>query len=218
VTVAEVERIGSPDISTGAARSAYVEYRRALHVERDPKVRGEMGAAMRGYHAISKGQQVIDVEKAMKTAGLQPDTYFPRLAICRADATWGHVHLRDNGSAVFCVNQPYTDWRRIPKDQKVTFGPGTFTPMPRRRWLTEAERAGGRVFPMEAGKALVPMVPPQARLTYSARNYHVLWDAVWEPEPPKDPFLLKHLGGALYAIVHHWDLTPIEQAVMRGRL
>jgi hypothetical protein len=48
--------------------------------------------------------------------------------------------------------------------------------------------------------------------------YHVLWDAVWTPEPPIDPLLLKHCGGSLYAIVAAWDLTPLEQAVMRGRI
>lgn len=43
-------------------------------------------------------------------------------------------------------------------------------------------------------------------------------EAQWRPVPPVDPFLLKHLGGTLYVVLAQWDLTPLEQAVLAGRL
>jgi hypothetical protein len=61
-------------------------------------------------------------------------------------------------------------------------------------------------------------VPPRLHPRGKLANYHILWDAVWTPAPPKDPLLLRHLAGQLYAIVGQWDLTPLEQAVLRGRL
>jgi hypothetical protein len=66
--------------------------------------------------------------------------------------------------------------------------------------------------------ALVPIVPPNLNPRGALGNYHILWDAVWVAAPPKDPMLLRHLAGSLYAIVAHWDLTALEMAVMRGRL
>lgn len=44
----------------------------------------------------------------------------------------------------------------------------------------------------------------------------ILWEVDrWIPEPPRDPFLLKHIGAGLYAILAAWELTEIERAVMR---
>lgn len=40
----------------------------------------------------------------------------------------------------------------------------------------------------------------------------------WAPVPPTDPFLLRHLGGTLYVVLAQWDLTPLEKAVLAGRL
>jgi hypothetical protein len=64
--------------------------------------------------------------------------------------------------------------------------------------------------------AVVPIVPPQYRPKFKLSNYHILWEADWK-RVPVDPILLKHLGGSLYAVLASWDLTEIEQAVLRGR-
>lgn len=39
----------------------------------------------------------------------------------------------------------------------------------------------------------------------------------WQPVPPTDPLLLRHLHGDLYAVLAAWDLTPLERAVLAGR-
>ena len=74
--------------------------------------------------------------------------------------------------------------------------------------------------------AQVPMIPPiGVRLAGGGsklRHHVVLWEAEWSERrpaalPPYDPYLLRPLGGDLYAVVSEWDLTEIERAVMAGR-
>jgi hypothetical protein len=220
MTVAEIERIGAPEISRPAARKAYLEYKRAVLSAASPEERKEYEGLWRGYKAIAAGQQVIDLHQTMRVAGVQEDTLFPRLAICRATAMHCRCVLAEDGSAVF-FDDKYR-WRRA-ASQRVTlptgtlpqfvtqWNAGTFTryrtggALERQRWQSDAI-------------ALVPIVPPRLHPRAALSNYHILWDAVWTPAPPADPLLLKHLAGALYAIVAQWDLTPLEQAVLAGRL
>jgi hypothetical protein len=220
MTVKEIARIGAPAISRQDARGAFLEYRRATGVERDPARRKEFEGLMRGYRAIARGQQVIDVHHTLQTAGVQADTLYPRLAIVRADAKRCVVTMRGDGSATFCdeaMRFPRRAWRH-----SVKLPVGTF-PLYEARWVSghrSRYRPGAileRTEWNDHATAIVPIVPP-ALAPYALGNYHVLWDAVWLPAPPKDPLLLKHLAGHLYAIVAQWDLTPLEQAVLRGRL
>jgi hypothetical protein len=62
---------------------------------------------------------------------------------------------------------------------------------------------------------LVPIVPPQLRPKHDLANYHTFWEVEhWTLCPPRDPMLLRHLGGWLYAVLAVWDLTPVERAVL----
>jgi hypothetical protein len=70
----------------------------------------------------------------------------------------------------------------------------------------------------EQGKAQVPMIPPRHKPAGHLRAYRVLFEAVWERRPPVDPMLLRHVGGPFYVVVAQWDLSPLEQAVLRARL
>ncbi|WP_417382176.1 hypothetical protein [Gimesia sp.] len=45
-------------------------------------------------------------------------------------------------------------------------------------------------------------------------RYALPWETEWETISV-DPMLLKHLGKSLYVVLAHWDLTPLEQAVLR---
>jgi hypothetical protein len=220
MTVADVERIGAPQISRHDARKAYLDYKRAVLGAAKPEERKEYEGLWRGYKAIAAGQQVLDLGQTLRTAGVQEDTLFPRLAVCRADARVCRCYLRGDGSALFANDalrwrrgerhkvpmpmntfpQFYTDWNQ---GSHRRFRPGGI--LERAQWNSEAT-------------ALVPIVPPRLHPRAALTNYHILWDAVWTPAPPKDPMLLRHLAGQLYAIVAHWDLTALEQAVLRGRL
>lgn len=225
MTVKEIERIGAPEISREDARRAFLEYRRAVTLESDPSRRAEYDGLMRGYKAIAKGQQVIDLAKTIGTAGLQEDTLYPRLAICIADATKCKVTLRTDGGATFCDAGDKYRWRAVPKSRRVELPMGTL-PLFERKWRTDNNtwqryRPGGILErPSWANEAfaLVPIVPPHLHPRAALARYHIIWDAVWTAAPPVDPLLVRHLAGSLYAVVAHWDLTPLEQAVLRGRL
>lgn len=209
MTVAEIEHIGAPEISEAAARRAYRDYRHALRSTTDKRTQRDYAIAARSYRAIANGRTVIDLVAVMKATGLQPDTHYPRLAICPADAEWCWVSMRPEGSACFYAVEPRSRHWRVAQDLRVDLPNDTYqhyawSDRPS-RWSNEA-------------KALVPMIPPGLKPAGNLRLFHILWDAVWQPEPPKDPLLLKHLGGPMYAVLAAWDLTPIERAVMRGRL
>lgn len=209
MTVAEVDRIGEEQFPRDLALKAMREYHGAMRDEKDPQLRKEYLTLYRATKARALGAQVLDLDKVMKQAGLQPTVQrLPRLAIAPAHVPWGHVCVNDRGGAVFGPSDRIGSYGRVAG--AVRFPDGTFAPMGRSGWQSDR--------PANRGRAMVPMVPPAARPPRALSNYFILWDAVWEPEPPRDPFLLKHLGGALYAIVFHWDLSPLEQAVMRGRL
>lgn len=222
MTVAEIERIGSPAISRHAARKAYLEYKQAVLTAANPAERHEYEGLWRGYKAISQGQQVIDLGQTMHAAGVQADTLYPRLAICRADARTCRVQMKPDGSARF-VDEA-ARWRHF-KLRQVLLPAGTL-PSYLLSWRADNRgqqrfRPGGlleRDLWNAEATALVPIVPPALHPRAALVNYHILWDAVWTPAPPTDPLLLRHLSGMLYAIVAQWDLTPLEQAVMRGRL
>jgi hypothetical protein len=176
MTVAEIQRIGSPDISKADARQAFLAYKRGILNETDTVRKREYEALMRGYRAIAQGQQVLDLHQAMHGAGLQPGT-FPKLAICRADAKKCSVYLGHDGSAVFAAD----------KDA---------------RWVYDRERKNVVRLPAD---------------TFERRTSSGTAEAL-VPTAPVDPLLVRHLQGSLYAIVAAWDLTPLERAVLMGRL
>jgi hypothetical protein len=172
-------------------------------------------AAMAGFKALASGRPVIDLAVAMKGAGLN-DQGLPRLAVARADeesigwatsTTPRYVEGRqtwapDGGGQFGPRIQVRGKLQRASRIRR--FPPGTFDPARARR---------GHDF-----AAVVPPIPPEHRPAAALRHFHVLWEAVWEPAPPADPMLLRHLGGMLYVVLAEWDLTPLEQAVLRGRI
>jgi hypothetical protein len=178
------------------ARKAYLEYRRSAR-RRGTK---EDEQIARGYLALSQGHQLISLQAAMRAAGLD-ERGLPRVAVCRADASWCFTEgvMRD-GSVSFRMDQVSAT---RDESRRVRVLPGTFPRPERVSWQTH--------------RAMVPMVPPPLRPSRSLAGYHVLWDVEWRPVPPEDPALLQHVGGDLYAVVAVWDLTELERAVLSGR-
>lgn len=169
------------------AWNAYREYQTVLGKSGNQRDR----AVMAGYRALAKGKTVIDLLQVMKEAGTF-ESGLPRLAIMRADKTECYCRRWDSGDLQFKSSR---NWYRT----------------------TWSKDIHGVCIPGKAkeGKAIVPLIPPQYRPGDSvAKKYFILWEADWE-EVPKDPALLKHLSGNLYSVVAVWDLTPVEQAVLR---
>jgi hypothetical protein len=180
--------------------------RASRYEDLDPRrMTEEDRATARGYRALADGLMLIDLTLAMREAGLGEDLR-PRLAIARADVAAVRFSPSWRGGGVF---EPSVAGRQRAPSKFIAMPPGTFPPLP----------DGISTWAIRGAVAHTPAIPPEHRPAPSAlKDHHVLWEAVWEPAPPDDPFLLRHLAGSLYVVLAQWDLTPLEQAVMRGRI
>jgi hypothetical protein len=181
------------------AWNAYREYRKAIGKGGDQRDR----AVMAGYKALSKEKTVIDLAQAIKIAGcFDYGNGLPKLAISRADMkTCWCIRKAWSGAVIYDVGT----WGRANSTAKITLPDGTFNRLTLPNNSTDIR-----------GQAIVPLIPPNIRPPDTMlRNYWILWEAEWKMQPPGDPILLKKLGLNLYCVIASWDLTPIEQAVLR---
>ena len=179
------------------ARKAFLEYRKAVRARHT----AEDQAIMAGYKAIARGISVVNVRESIKGAGLN-SKLLPLLAIARADALKVYYSCNEWRGAVFTTKvhrNRYVDWEAR-AGQSFSFAKGD---------LPEVEGDHS---------AFLPYIPKPLRPVGDLSRYHVLWEATWLPEPPRDPMLLRRLHGDLFAVVAHWNLTDLERAVMAGRI
>lgn len=189
-------------MNPNTAREAFRAYRAAA-AERGT---AEDDQIMRGYRLLARGRTLINLAQSMTTAGVD-EKGLPRLAIARADALWCHVRTFPDGSAEFGSDQ--LPWRlRGRASGRLTSLP--VNTLPQYRWNDASK--------MHRAQALVPLVPLPLRPKGRLIGYHILWEAEWQKVVPRDPFLLRHVGGDLYAVVAAWDLTDLERSVVAGRL
>lgn len=192
------------------AKEAFVAYKRGIRDRQDE----ELEQIARGYRELSRGKRLIRLSETIALGGTTwrkvvrfdrstVNIHLPRLACIRADAKVCYTEgIAGDGSVQFAM-QKY-----LPPNahrMRVTLPAGTF--------LGHNSRFG-------SFKAMVPLVPPTLRPRWGLQNYHVLWEGEWQqdsPPPPRDPALLKHIGGDLYAVLATWDLTELERAVLAGR-
>jgi hypothetical protein len=173
------------------AMQHYREYRTALKTHKEKHIQ-ELAAV---YWQLSRGRQVLDVYKAIMDAGLNADND-PKFAITYADQTQAFFAHRDRGG--------YFYTRTTTGREHIVMN------FPRDSWQVRTQN-------WERRSAPVPIIPPAHLPPSGLSNFHILWEVEkWTPEPPTDPILLKHITGTLYAVMAQWDLTPAEQAVMRG--
>jgi len=184
-----------------AAKQAYREYQAAVRADRSlvrSHWKTEDVALARGYKHLAKGRALLNVQTALRTAGLRDDGY-PKLAIARSDLVKVFCRMNHDGGVVFRGRDTW----RVPKAEQVQFPAGTFPA------FDQLKRQVG---------ALVPIIPPALRPKAKLENFHTLWEVEsWTLEPPRDPLLLRHLGGDLYVVLAVWDLTELERAVLGGR-
>lgn len=148
----------------------------------------------KAFRAIARGEKVIDLYKTMEMAGIDAQGR-PMLAIARSDAK-------------ACRGLAWSGSERV-EFRSEGIGSGRLnctTTVP------VSFVQGCKVFD---SRARVPTVPPIYRRS-NPEKYLILFEAAWQAVT-KDPMLLEPLGGALYRVVAAWDLTPVEQVVLRGR-
>ena len=166
----------------------------------------------RTYQLLAQGKVVIKAIESVVKSGVD-EKGLPKLALGRA--TLKEVHLQRNvdGSGLMTST---TGWRQ-PKRDTFNYRADTFTfpteTFPMRTW-----GAGGRE-PVSWPRAQVPLIPIHLRPRRALQNYHILWEAEWQPIPPRDPYLLRRIGDAdLWLVVAHWDLTEVERGALATRV
>lgn len=168
------------------------------------------------YRAAKRGHAVISLRRAFELAG-EFDDGLPKLAVVRATAERCRVDVRRRWRGPGPVEQApvqYSfsdaDWRNDNKGALV----GTYHVNVAVIGETEQRRH------RRAGQTIVPLIPPAHRPKSNRRlaRCHILWEVeAWDPTPPKDPALIKHIRGDLWAVLSTWDLTPLEQLVLAQR-
>ena len=182
------------------AQERLAEYEAMIASERT----AEDDAIAAGYRAAARGLPVIQLSKVMAAGGYF-DNGLPRLAIIRADATVCHVRIdrhQSTTSMVFGVD-------RFPDNRGALVGQRTVR-------VTVEGRAPAMTY---GGETIVPTIPPGVRpKKRRMHTRHILWEVeAWSHIVPKDPALLRHIRGDLWAVLATWDLTELERAVLSQR-
>jgi hypothetical protein len=200
-------QLSTLDVDRDQAESRLMEYRVMLDSERT----AEDSRIMAGYRAIARGLPVISLSRTVHAGG-----YFanglPRIAVVRSDAIncWVYTeeYRRQGEQSIVFTGESDVDNRgalvgrdsvrvNVPFDHDRSRGPSSWS----------------------RGRTIVPVIPPAHRPRRNRLHlFHVLWEVEsWTRVPPKDPALLKWIGGDLWAVVATWDLTELERAVLAGR-
>lgn len=178
---------------------AYV--RKQLHRRAD----AEYAQLEVAYRAAAQGKPLIVLSQAIASAPRDAKGR-PRIAIARADRV--QVQMRTQRAAV-----NYRSVARGMSFYQIRPGAG----------VEIGVQLQGMDPSIADGYSLVPLIPPDVRGVHALNTSFILWeveqwaDSIINLQPDRDPLLLKHLGGDLYAVVAEWDLTDIERAIMAGR-
>lgn len=165
----------------------------------------------RTYQLLAQGKTIIRAIESIKAAGLD-EKHLPKLAL--APATASHCHIR-RGTDGSLIMSPSDNWWGRNKNM-FRFHSETFVfPVDSFPLTWDQKHRQDR----SDHKAIMPTIPVHLRPKRALENYHVLWEAEWQPVPPRDPYLLRRIGKAdLWLVVAHWDLTEVERAALATRI
>jgi hypothetical protein len=166
---------------------------------------------MKSLKALSEGLGILNLREALAKGGTNETTYLPKLAVMRADQPLVYFKRDINGSGLYSNSSRYGLSYQLKKKStarlQFRIPEGALIRYPSSipwedHWNTYS--------------APVPPIPPQFRPADSYSKYCILWEVeTWSPViPPDDPILLRPLGGDLYVVCAHWDLTEIEKLVL----
>jgi hypothetical protein len=190
------------DMPVAEAEHRLAEYRESLRHNRN----SEDEAIAAGYRAAARGMPILSLSETIDAGGFF-DNGLPRIAIVRADATQCFVTQDMAGSwkidLVFSRN-------RDSENRGALVGADTVRVHTSREWNSRDS--------WRRGSTIVPNIPPPHRPNpRRLHRFHILWEVEkWTMVAPRDPALLKHIGGDLWAVMAVWDLTDLERAVLAG--
>ena len=157
------------------------------------------------YNKLKSGRKIIDIFEVFKKFGVNTKEQ-PRLAIAPVSFKVIKFRKETRGTGIFIENS----WGySCSKNRYVGLPENTF-----KEWTKE----GAWDIKNKEITTKVPIVPARYLPTIkSLDGYFVLWEVKRWDNIPTDPILLKRLTNNLFVVLAIWDLTPIEQAVVRGR-
>ena len=187
------------EVTEEEATAKLAEYEEALKRERTV----EDEAMAQAYRAAKRGLKVIRLPQVIGEGGYFNDG-MPRIAIARADTT--ECYAAWGGDVLTFSEEPW------PRNQGALVGAHHVRVNMRDIALPEQ-----RIW--KRGHAIVPSVPPRHRpKRYRLHRCHILWEVeAWNLIPPRDPALVRHIRGDLWAVLAVWDLTELERAVLSQR-
>lgn len=191
------------------AKERLAEYQGLIASERT----AEDTAIAMGYRAAARGLPVISLSTVMAAGGWF-DSGLPRLAIVRADAIECRVDVsrwRDAESWHLVFGDIAEGWKARSNRGALVGAHTVRVAVPR----PSSDVCGLK----NAGSTIVPIIPPRHRpKPRRLRHTHILWEVEeWKPVAPKDPALLRHIRGDLWAVLAVWDLTELERLVLTQR-
>jgi hypothetical protein len=164
----------------------------------------------RTYQLLAKGKLVIKALDSVVAAGVN-EAGLPKLAIASATAKACFLERTVSGA---CTMSSSDQWRSNKNRYQWQDGVFTFPPDSFPISWNRKDRST-----RSSHQAVLPLIPIHLRPKRGLANYHVLWEAEWQPLPPRDPYLLRRIGKAdLWLVVAHWDLTEVERAALATRI
>ena len=162
-----------------------------------------------GLRAAARGLPLIMLSEAIRAGGYFEDG-LPKISIARADAK--RCHVRADGEDFVFTSDPIEQWGGVR-------GRANRGALVADKTVRVRGARSSRTW-VRSGITVVPSIPPRHRPSSNKRIglFHVLWEVEkWDPTPPIDPALLRHIRGDLWAVLAMWDLTPLERAVLAQR-
>jgi hypothetical protein len=171
-------------------------------------------ALKKAYAAIAAGCRVFNMNTVLRDAGLFEGTHMPKIAIVRADAQVVRFHRATmDGNSACKFTGSRRGYLHDIESKHTMFSQSLFGEKVTWEW-----RRAQNIWQIEQYAAVVPFIPPRFRPA-NLENYFVMWEPLWRKTPPApDPFLLRALGSGLFAVVAQWDMTPLEQSILEGRI
>ena len=161
------------------------------------------------YYALKKGKKIIDIYEAFKKTGAN-EAGEPKLAISQADKKFVTFRKEIRGGGMFADEAGWQEkavYVRLPAE--------TFA-----NWKDKDGNVAQQSY-LIARKDIrtkVPLIPAHLMPEGDLSNYYLLWEVdEWqEIARAKDPFLLKRINANTFIVLAAWDLTEVEQIVMKG--
>lgn len=186
-----------------AAKAKWREYSKAARESND-KVYSDLAKT---YNQLKCGRKVIDIQKVISAGGIH-ENFHPKLAICKVTTKDVFCFYNDSGRVRF-VNRPNSYALTKKEDIEIhNCLPAIPRTLFKETWQHDISL-----------KAPRPLIPPSLLPKKLTDDYYVLWEVdKWENIPPVDPYLLRRITPNMFVVVAGWDLTPLERAVMKGRM